>query len=90
VDVTAQQIAVNHAVVTAEAERLEEQGYRGDAHRYVEQLLLRALSAGYRPLEPPAPRVGTGSTPEARAAALEAAQRAVDAAKRARTTAPTT
>jgi len=63
------QLAVNTSVVIDEAARLEAAGYHGDAVAFVERLLLRAFSAGYRPLEPPPTPRGPGSTRRGREAA---------------------
>lgn len=79
------QVAVNHAAITAAAERLTATGWQGDAHAFIENLLLEAIRSGYRPLDsPPAPR-GPGSTDRARREAREAARAAVAAARARRT-----
>lgn len=72
------QLSVNTNVVIEEAARLESAGYQGNAAQFVEQLLLRAFSAGYRPLEPPVPARGPG----AKRASVEAALAACDVAVR--------
>jgi len=72
------QLAVNTSVVIDEAARLESAGYHGDAVAFVERLLLRAFSAGWRPLEPPPTPRGPGSTRRGR----EAARRIYDQTRR--------
>ena len=75
------QLAVNTSVVIDEAARLEAAGYQGDAQQFVEQLLLRAFTAGWRPVEPPVPTRGPGASRQAIDAAKAAAADAVRSAK---------
>jgi hypothetical protein len=79
------QLAVNTSVVIDEAARLESAGYHGDAVAFVERLLLRAFTAGFRPLEPPPTPRGPGARRESIDAAIQAAEDAVRAAKERRT-----
>ncbi|HET6917594.1 MAG TPA: hypothetical protein VFH56_16025 [Acidimicrobiales bacterium] len=75
-----EQVAINSRIVVEEAARLTAEGYRGDAARYIEQLLIRAISSGYRRLEPVPPK-GSGGSLAARKAALAATAEAVHDAK---------
>lgn len=52
---TPHQIALNAKAIRSGAERLEAAGYTGDAHRFVESLLLDALADGFRPVDKPVP-----------------------------------
>lgn len=52
---TATQIGVNDAALRNAAEKVTAIGYQGDAHRFVEALVVSVLADGYRPLEPPIP-----------------------------------
>lgn len=48
---TEAQIAKNDAVVREAAARVEAIGYTGDAHRFVESLLMNCHADGWRPIE---------------------------------------
>jgi len=79
------QVAINHAAITEAASQLSRVGYEGDAHRFCEQLVLTAIGAGYRKLEPPPPsRPVNVATDAQRAAHIEAAKAEVEAARRKR------
>jgi len=66
-----EQAALNAKVVIEEAERLTAAGYRGDAARFVEALLLRAITAGWKRIEPPVPlRPERAASPAVQAAAM--------------------
>ncbi len=76
-----EQTAINQRVVIEEAGRLTSAGYQGDAARFVEGLLLRAISGGYRPVEPSPPLRGPGADPAVIAQAKQAAADAVRESK---------
>ena len=84
---TPQQVGINHRALRNAADKVASIGYDGDAHRFVEGLVLSVLADGYRPLDKPEPEpapTGRGSTEHARRQALIAAEQAVRAAKEAR------
>lgn len=81
---TADQLSINTSVVIDEAGRLEQAGYHGDAVAFIERLLLRAFTAGWRPLEPPPTPRGPGSTKAGR----KAARRIYDQTRREKENAP--
>jgi len=82
---TTAQIGINHRAITEAADRLTSTGWTGDAHQFCEQLVLTAIGAGYRKLEPPPPaRPVNVATDAQRAAHIEAAKAEVEAARRKR------
>jgi hypothetical protein len=81
-DATSQlQTITNSRALLAAAAKLENTGWTGDSFRFVEGLVLSVLADGFRPLDPPVPTQGAGSTEAARRDALAIAEAAVRAAK---------
>lgn len=78
---TATQIGVNDRALCNAAAKVESIGYTGDAHRFVESLVLSVLADGYRRIEAPPALQGPGASREAIDDALRAAGVAVRAAK---------
>jgi hypothetical protein len=74
-------IATNATALRNLATRLERLGYTGDTYAEAERIAVNLALDGYRPLDPPVPTQGAGSTEAARRDALAIAEAAVRAAK---------
>jgi hypothetical protein len=75
--VTIEQTAINHRALMAATTQLENAGYKGDAFRFIENLILTVLADGYRRIEPPPPPRGPGAGRQAIDACKAAAAQAV-------------
>jgi hypothetical protein len=53
--VTVEQVSINDRAIREQADRLTATGWEGDSHRFVESLLLGAISAGWRRVDPVPP-----------------------------------
>jgi hypothetical protein len=66
---TPETVARNHAAVRALADRLEREGWTGDAIAAAEEFASVLARHGWKPTEPPLPLHGPASTEAGRAAA---------------------